>query len=97
MGFRCPNCKTDFNLDREALFKHLADDTNCGREAVKVYSDRLKNSPTTVKENNSQQEFDDTVVVTSKSGTLKSSPKVSPVDTSQSNDYTNKEVKNEDK
>ena len=44
MGFRCPKCKKDFDTDREALFKHLQEEKDCGREALGIYADRLKDS-----------------------------------------------------
>jgi len=42
MGFRCPHCRKEFGLDRDALMKHLEEDVDCRREAVGKFADRLK-------------------------------------------------------
>jgi len=41
MGYKCPNCKKDFENNREDLDKHFIDNVECSKEALKVYRSAL--------------------------------------------------------
>lgn len=45
MGFRCPNCREDFDLEKEAFQKHLRENPACGATALGFISMALAGKP----------------------------------------------------
>jgi hypothetical protein len=46
MGYKCPNCKEGFELDKEALYEHLREFRECAIKAIDIFSERLRDTTT---------------------------------------------------